>query len=53
MVLNADGIDVTQEEVVQRIFGDANVDQAGTLDQMLIAMSGWAFTRNGGMTSFL
>jgi hypothetical protein len=47
MVLNADGIVVTQEQVVQRIFGDQNVDRGGTTDQMLTALTGWAFTRNG------
>lgn len=41
MVLNFHGLFVTQEEVVQRIFGD-RVNQPGQPRQILAALSGWA-----------
>ena len=47
MVLNYRGVPVTQEQVVQRIFGGAVPDLPGQPEQILTALSGWAFTRNG------
>jgi len=47
MVLNYRGVPVTQEQVVQRIFGGAVPDVPGQPEQILTALSGWAFTRNG------
>jgi hypothetical protein len=47
MVLNYRGIPVTQEQVVQRVFGGAVPNLPGQPYQILQALSGWAFTRNG------
>jgi hypothetical protein len=47
MVLNYRGIPVTQEQVVQRVFGGAVPNLPGQPSQILQALSGWAFTRNG------
>jgi Papain-like cysteine protease AvrRpt2 len=47
MVLNYRGIPVTQEQVVQRIFRGAVPNVPGQPAQILEALSGWAFTRNG------
>lgn len=47
MVLNYRGVPVTQEQVVQRIFAGAVPNVPGQPDQILTALSGWAFTRNG------
>ncbi len=47
MVLNYRGVPVTQEQVVQRIFNGAVPNVAGQPDQILTALRGWAFTRNG------
>lgn len=47
MVLNYRGIPVTQEQVVQRIFGGAVPNVPGQPNQILEALTGWAFTRNG------
>jgi hypothetical protein len=47
MVLNYRGVSVSQEQVVQRIFGGAMPDVPGQPDQILTALTGWAFTRNG------
>lgn len=41
MTLNYHGLRVSQEEIVQRIFG-AQVDQPGTPEMILTALSGWA-----------
>src|SRR5437660_1037043 len=47
MVLNYRGVPVTQEQVVQRIFAGAVPNVPGQPNQILTALSGWAFTRNG------
>lgn len=47
MVLNYRGVPVSQEQVVQRIFNGAVPNVPGQPDQILTALSGWAFTRNG------
>jgi len=47
MVLNYRGVPVTQEQVVQRIFAGAVPNVPGQPNQILEALSGWAFTRNG------
>ncbi|MBS1914157.1 MAG: C39 family peptidase [Bacteroidetes bacterium] len=47
MVLNYHGIPVTQEQVVERIFGGAAPNVAGQPDQILEALTGWAVTRDG------
>src|ERR1041384_2557076 len=47
MVLNYRGVAVTQEQVVQRIFGGAEPNIPGQPDQILTALSGWAVTANG------
>jgi hypothetical protein len=47
MVLNYRGVPVTQEQVVQRVFGGAVPNVAGQPNQILAALSGWAFTSNG------
>ena len=47
MVLNYRGVPVTQEQVVQRIFAGAVPNVPGQPDQILTALTGWAFTRNG------
>lgn len=47
MVLNYRGVSVSQEQVVQRIFGGAMPDVPGQPDQILTALTGWAFTRDG------
>jgi len=47
MVLNYRGVAVTQEQVVQRIFAGAVPNVPGQPNQILEALSGWAFTRNG------
>jgi hypothetical protein len=41
MVLNYHGLFVTQEQIVQRVFGH-QVDSPAYLNQMLYALSGWA-----------
>lgn len=46
MVLNLAGLVVTQEQVVQRIYG-GDLDSPATGPQIMAALSGWAFTRNG------
>lgn len=46
MILNLDGVAVTQEQVVQRIYG-GDIDRGGTPQQIMSALSGWAFTFNG------
>lgn len=46
MTLNAAGIRVSQEEVVQRIYG-GDIDQGGTPQQILVALTGWAPTISG------
>lgn len=46
MVLNYRGVAVTQEQVVQRIFG-GNIDAPGQPNQILGALTGWAFSWNG------
>jgi len=46
MVLNLDGVAVTQEQVVQRIYG-GDIDRGGTPLQIMNALSGWGFTFNG------
>jgi hypothetical protein len=47
MVLNYRGVPVTQEQVVQRIFAGDAPDVPGQPEQILTALSGWAFTTNG------
>jgi len=47
MVLNYRGVPVTQEQVVQRIFAGAVPNVPGQPNQILTALTGWAFTRNG------
>jgi hypothetical protein len=47
MVLNYRGVPVTQEQVVQRIFGGNVPNLPGQPNQILTALSGWAFTANG------
>jgi len=47
MVLNYRGVPVTQEQVVQRIFGGTVPNVAGQPNQILQALSGWAFTVDG------
>ena len=47
MVLNYRGVAVTQEQVVQRIFGGAEPNIPGQPNQILPALSGWAVTANG------
>lgn len=47
MVLNYRGVPVTQEQVVQRIFAGAVPNVPGQPNQILTALSGWAFTGNG------
>lgn len=47
MVLNYRGVPVTQEQVVQRIFNGAVPNVPGQPEQILTALTGWAFTRNG------
>lgn len=47
MVLNYRGIPVTQEQVVQRIFRGEVPNLPGQPSQILEALSGWAFTRDG------
>ena len=47
MVLNYHGVAVTQEQVVQRIFNGTVTNEPGRLDQILTALSGWAFSTNG------
>lgn len=47
MVLNYRGVPVTQEQVVERIFAGAVPNVAGQPNEILAALSGWAFTRNG------
>jgi hypothetical protein len=46
MVLNLAGVQVTQEQVVQRIFG-GDINSGGTVPQIMGALSGWAFTGTG------
>ncbi|MDX1908854.1 MAG: papain-like cysteine protease family protein [Bacteroidia bacterium] len=46
MVLNYHGVQVSQEQIVARIYGGLT-DQPGTLDQMQQALSGWAPNVNG------
>ncbi|HEY9285353.1 MAG TPA: papain-like cysteine protease family protein [Pyrinomonadaceae bacterium] len=46
MVLNYRGVSVTQEQVVQRVFG-GNIDAPGQPGQILGALTGWAFTFRG------
>lgn len=41
MVLNYHGLYVTQEQIVQRIFGQL-IDQPGDAQMILTALSGWA-----------
>ncbi len=47
MVLNYRGVPVSQEQIVQRIFNGSVPNVPGQPDQILTALSGWAFTRNG------
>ncbi|MBV9215724.1 MAG: C39 family peptidase, partial [Acidobacteria bacterium] len=47
MVLNYHGVAVTQEQVVQRIFNGQVPNLPGQPDQILAALSGWAFGVNG------
>lgn len=47
MVLNYRGVQVTQEQIVQRIFAGAVPNLPGQPNQILTALSGWAFTRDG------
>jgi hypothetical protein len=46
MVLNLDGVAVTQEQVVERIFG-GDIDKPGSTQDILTALSGWAFNFGG------
>ena len=46
MTLNMAGIRVSQEEVVQRIYG-GDIDKGGTAQDIMNALSGWAPTVNG------
>jgi hypothetical protein len=46
MMLNLAGLVVTQEQVVQRIYG-GDLDSPANGPQIMAALSGWAFTRNG------
>lgn len=46
MVLGFHGVDVTQEEVVRRINGES-VDKPANDDEILEALSGWAFDYRG------
>lgn len=46
MVLNYHGLYVTQEQIVERIFGNL-IDRPGTLNQILQALSGWALDVRG------
>jgi len=46
MTLNYHGLRVSQEEVVQRVFG-AQVDRPGTPQMILAALSGWAPDQRG------
>jgi hypothetical protein len=47
MVLNYDGLAVTQEQVVARIFGDSMPDEPAEPEDILDALSGWAPQFNG------
>ncbi len=47
MVLNYRGVQVTQEQVVQRIFNGAVPNVPGQPEQILTALTGWAFTHDG------
>lgn len=49
MVLNYYRLNVTQEMVVQRIFGNLD-DRPGQPSEILAALSGWAPNYNGGMS---
>jgi hypothetical protein len=46
MVLNYHGLRVTQEQVVERVFG-GDVNMPGDIRAYLTALSGWAFQLNG------
>lgn len=46
MVLNYHGLIVSQEQIVQRVFGQ-QVNQAADRNQILQALSGWAFDLRG------
>jgi hypothetical protein len=46
MALNVAGIRVTQEQVVERIYG-GDIDRGGTPQQIMEAMTGWAPTISG------
>jgi hypothetical protein len=50
MVLNYHGLYVAQEQIVQRIYG-GQVDQPGTPNQILYALSGWAPDTRGRYSS--
>ena len=41
MVLNYHGLYITQEDIVERIFG-SQIDKPGSADNILTALSGWA-----------
>lgn len=46
MMLNLTGLVVTQEQVVERIYG-GDLDSPANGEQIIAALSGWAFTRSG------
>lgn len=46
MILNFHGVDVTQEEIVSRVFGDL-IDAPASPDTVLSALSGWAVDSSG------
>jgi hypothetical protein len=50
MVLNYDGLFVSQEDIVMRCFGTL-VDRTGGDREMFTALSGWGYNRYGGVST--
>lgn len=49
MVLNYHGLQVSQLQLVEKLFGDSQLNQAATADQILMALKGWQIDINGNL----
>jgi hypothetical protein len=50
MVLNYHGLYITQEQIVQRIYGQL-IDRPAGAQQIMVALSGWAPNSQGGVSN--